>query len=97
MTHQPRLTVKGQVTIPKDIREALGLEAGQRVAFELDGFGHVRISKATDDRDIEARKAEIMQRLRKVQADFKSVAEVTGQDMDGLAYQRWLRGDEFNE
>jgi len=30
----PRVTVKGQVTIPKEIREALGIEPGDEVAFE---------------------------------------------------------------
>ncbi|ADD06478.1 AbrB/VapB family protein [Natrialba magadii ATCC 43099] len=30
----PRVTTKGQVTIPKEIREALGIEPGDEVAFE---------------------------------------------------------------
>lgn len=37
MTEQRNLTVKGQVTIPKDVRDALGLKAGEPVAFERDG------------------------------------------------------------
>ncbi len=32
-----RITSKGQVTIPKDIRIALGLKAGDRVTFVPDG------------------------------------------------------------
>ena len=31
------LTSKGQVTVPKDIREALGASEGDRLVFELDG------------------------------------------------------------
>lgn len=31
------ITSKGQVTIPKDIRKALGLKAGDRVEFVADG------------------------------------------------------------
>jgi antitoxin PrlF len=31
------ITTKGQVTIPKDIRKALGLKAGDRVSFVADG------------------------------------------------------------
>jgi len=31
------VTTKGQVTIPKDIREALGLRAGDRVIFIIEG------------------------------------------------------------
>ena len=38
------LTSKGQVTIPKEIREALGLEAGHRIAFQLREDGKVEIS-----------------------------------------------------
>lgn len=31
------MTVKGQVTIPKEIREELGLKPGDRVVFEKEG------------------------------------------------------------
>ncbi len=31
------ITVKGQVTIPKEIREALGLKPGDKVVFEKEG------------------------------------------------------------
>jgi AbrB family looped-hinge helix DNA binding protein len=41
-----RLTSKGQVTIPQQIREQLGLLAGTEVEFELDGDS-VRIRKST--------------------------------------------------
>jgi AbrB family looped-hinge helix DNA binding protein len=37
------MTSKGQVTIPQAIREALGLDAGMRLSFELEG-GEVRVS-----------------------------------------------------
>lgn len=40
-----RLTSKGQVTIPQEIREALGLMPYSEVEFELDGDA-VRIRKA---------------------------------------------------
>ena len=40
-----RLTSKGQVTIPQDIRERLHLTAGSEVEFEIDGDA-VRIRKA---------------------------------------------------
>lgn len=32
-----RLTSKGQVTIPKNVREALGLKEGDEVVFRVDG------------------------------------------------------------
>ena len=40
-----RLTSKGQVTIPQEIREALGLLPHSEVEFELDGDS-VRLRKA---------------------------------------------------
>ena len=33
----PSLTSKGQVTIPKAVRQRLGLRPGMRVAFEVEG------------------------------------------------------------
>ena len=34
-----RVTQKGQVTIPLDVRRALGIETGTDVSFELDQHG----------------------------------------------------------
>lgn len=34
-----RVTQKGQVTIPVDVREALGIQPGMNVHFEVDGDG----------------------------------------------------------
>lgn len=42
-----RITSKGQVTIPQDIREQLGLLPNTEVQFEIDRDG-VRITKAAD-------------------------------------------------
>jgi AbrB family looped-hinge helix DNA binding protein len=33
------VTSKGQVTIPKRVRQALGIRAGSKVEFDLDGGG----------------------------------------------------------
>ena len=40
------ITIKGQVTIPKPVRERLGLKAGDDVKFELAPDGRVFIGKA---------------------------------------------------
>ena len=45
------MTVKGQVTIPKPVRDHLGLRPGDRVAFEVDAGGAVRLSKANAEPD----------------------------------------------
>lgn len=37
MKESTTITVKGQVTIPKEIRKALGLSPGDRVVFEKEG------------------------------------------------------------
>ena len=37
-----KITTKGQITIPKKIRELLDVESGDRLAFELDAEAGVR-------------------------------------------------------
>lgn len=39
MSKQSRMTIKGQVTIPKDVRDALGLKPGDLVSFEAEEGG----------------------------------------------------------
>lgn len=73
----PRVTTKGQVTIPKEIRDALGIEPGDEVAFEETDDGYALRKKAPttaegDDpfekhrgsADAGATMAERMERLR---------------------------------
>ena len=40
------MTAKGQITVPKTIRQALGVDVGARVAFELQEDGQVVVSRA---------------------------------------------------
>lgn len=53
------LTSKGQVTIPQDIRERLGLLPGTRVTFDVVGDS-VRMRKAGD----QGRGAALIERMR---------------------------------
>lgn len=46
MTH--KVGIKGQVVIPKAIREEIGIEPGDEVEFEADGI-EVRVRRAADD------------------------------------------------
>jgi antitoxin PrlF len=43
------LTRKGQITIPKEIRERLRLQAGHRVEFEIDAKGKVSLTPRNKD------------------------------------------------
>jgi AbrB family looped-hinge helix DNA binding protein len=58
-----RITTKGQVTIPQDVRERAGLMPGTDVAFEIDG-GVVRLVKVTPDGGRRTRGQKLVERLR---------------------------------
>ncbi len=73
MTYHSNMTSKGQVTVPKDIRDALGLEPGQAVAFEIDSHGDARILKADSVAATQRKEAEFLDRLKKAQAVFKRI------------------------
>jgi AbrB family looped-hinge helix DNA binding protein len=85
MKHESNMTSKGQVTVPKAIRDALGLKPGQKVRFELDDDGNARIVKY----NAQAAPDDFRQRLAEAQAMFRKHADFQG--MDGLEYQRWIR------
>ena len=44
------VTAKGQTTIPKSVRQALGVEAGDQIAFRL-GAGGVTVHRVDDQQD----------------------------------------------
>jgi antitoxin PrlF len=45
------ITSKGQITLPKPIRQALGVDAGDKVAFDLHEDGKVVVSRAEADHE----------------------------------------------
>lgn len=54
MERQPtaKVTVKGQITIPKSVREKLNLQPGDKVRFEVDDDGGARMkamNRSIDD------------------------------------------------
>ena len=44
-----KLTSKGQITIPREVREALGLHTGDRLAFRIRDDGTVIVEPETLD------------------------------------------------
>lgn len=44
------VTIKGQVTIPKPVRDHLGIEPGSKVDFERAPDGRIVLVKAGDDK-----------------------------------------------
>lgn len=52
------VTSKGQVTIPKPVRDRLGLTAGDKVSFRLNDQGQVVIERA-DGAQVPSRFAEL--------------------------------------
>ncbi|HEX7707220.1 MAG TPA: AbrB/MazE/SpoVT family DNA-binding domain-containing protein [Thermoanaerobaculia bacterium] len=43
------MTSKGQITIPKEIREHLGVGSGDRLSFQIGGAGEVVVEPETVD------------------------------------------------
>ena len=58
-----KLTSKGQITIPKEIRERPRLQAGHRVEFDIDSKG--KVSLTPRNRDIRSLKGSIRSRKKK--------------------------------
>ena len=40
------MTAKGQITLPRTVRQALGVDVGSKVAFELHEDGQIVVSRA---------------------------------------------------
>lgn len=75
------MTVKGQVTIPKRVRDAAGIKPGDRVEVRNDSQGAVIIEKSRAADDYAAR-------IRAV-ADRRLIRD--GRTTDEI--MKWLRGD----
>lgn len=57
MTH--KVGIKGQVVIPKAIRDEIGIKPGDEVVFEPDGKD-VRVRRVTDDPDAHRERIEAL-------------------------------------
>lgn len=49
LKEESTITAKGQTTVPKAVRQALGVDYGGRIAFFVDDARRVYIEKATEE------------------------------------------------
>ena len=83
------ITQKGQVTIPKSIRDHLGLKPGDKVVFAANDAGRIEIQPAILKR--EGMLAALKDARQHLTPEFLEDLEACGND--GVAYIRWLRGE----
>ena len=81
-----KVMAKGQVTIPKDIREVLGVASGDRITFIVEG-NTVRIVNSA---------VYAMQVLQKEMAGEAERSGLTSDD-DVMAFVKELRNEDENE
>lgn len=79
------LTVKGQVTIPKRVRDALGLKPGDEVDFVVESSGSVVVRRAGSAGQEEGRPD------RFDRARGSATYKWGGTD----AYMKFIRGDDY--
>jgi antitoxin PrlF len=82
----PRVTSKGQVTIPKRVRDYLGLRAGSTVEFRYVGDGRIML---TADEGAEKRAKREKERFEKALAALRGSA---GPGMSTNEVMRLTRG-----
>lgn len=80
-----RVTEKGQVTIPKPIRDKLGIKPGSEVDFVDRGDG-VRLERRAGSESEEELRRQFMEWSDSVRGSIDT------KGMDGKAYVDWLRG-----
>lgn len=78
ITEDATITSKGQVTIPKRVRETLGLESGEQLEFVVSDAGELTVR----------RKRAAMQRLDDVRERLESL-EVDVTDLRRQAKTEW--------
>lgn len=81
------LTSKGQVTLPKPIRQALGVDAGGKIAFQLREDGLVVVSRAEEEHQDPAISAFLDLLAADIQSghQLQSLPEDLARDMLALA------------
>ncbi|OZB19105.1 MAG: AbrB family transcriptional regulator [Hyphomonas sp. 34-62-18] len=49
LKEESTITAKGQTTVPKSVRQALGVDSGDRIVFFVDDQRRVYLEKATEE------------------------------------------------
>lgn len=80
-----RVTEKGQVTIPKEIRDHLGIHPGSEVDFVASGKGALLIKSDADTHEERTRR--FMEWARSVEGTLDTGGMTTDE------YMIWLRGE----
>jgi len=84
-----RVTSKGQVTIPKRIRDYLGLKPGAWIEFHLAADGRI-VLKADPSVDSKTRAGRERQRMEKALTELRGTLDL-GMSTD--EFMRFVRGD----
>lgn len=92
------LTSKGQVTLPKAIRQALGVETGSKVAFDLRD-GQVIVTRADAEHEDPAIAAFLAVLARDIEAgrNVRGVPNDLARTMLEHAGHKLSLGDDFDE
>ena len=92
------LTSKGQITLPKSIRQALGADTGSKLAFELRG-GEVVVTRADAEHEDPAIGAVLALLARDIEAgkNVRGLPEDLARTMLEHAGHRVDLGDDFAE
>ena len=81
------LTGKGQTTVPKAVRQSLGLRPGDQIAYHVDDSGAVSLSRVGDEQ------AAVDAFLEFLSADIKRHPQtVRLMDVDAVSHARELVG-----
>jgi AbrB family looped-hinge helix DNA binding protein len=83
------ITKKGQVTIPKHVRDELGVQHGDQVKFVKNDIGEMVVTPEGQYLETLLKASEIAR--ASMTPEF--LADFAACDNDGVKYIRWLRGE----
>lgn len=73
MRYQAKVTSKGQITVPAEVREALGLAQGDMLAFELKA-GYAELSRVGGIEEVVKRHWDLLTRPALFASDREAIA-----------------------